>query len=100
METTRMHKTGTITAGVTLVSFGVMFVLSSIFNVLSYEFIFSMWPFILIGLGAEILITNMRTDKFEYDKSAVFVIILMSFLAMGMACMDVCIKHVDFICSL
>ncbi|WP_161487332.1 LiaI-LiaF-like domain-containing protein [Butyrivibrio hungatei] len=100
METTRMHKTGTITAGVTLIAFGVMFIFSTIFNVLSYEFVFSMWPLILVGLGVEILITNMLTDKFVYDKSAVFVIILMSFFAMGMACMDICIKHADWICSL
>lgn len=96
METVRTHKTGTITAGVTLVAFGIMFVLSSVFNMLSYELIFSMWPLILIGLGIEILITNVLTDKFVYDKAAIFVIILMSFFAMGMACMDLCFKHVDW----
>ena len=69
-----------------VVVFGVLFLLQVFGNVISYETIFKLWPVILIGLGIEILLSNLISKKFVYDKGAVVLLILMVFLSVGMAC--------------
>lgn len=85
----RIHRVGSITTGLSMVVFGVLFLLHIFGNVISYETIFKLWPVILIGLGIEILLSNLISKKFVYDKGAVVLLILMVFLSVGMACTDV-----------
>ena len=92
MKAVRVHRVGSVTAGLTMVTFGVMLLLHSVFNLVTYELIFSLWPVILIGLGVELLLSNVFTRKIIYDKAAVCLMILMAFFAVGMAIADVCIK--------
>lgn len=91
----REHRVGSVTAGVSMIVFGMMFILQLFFNILNYEIIFKLWPLILIGLGIEILLSNAFAKKFVYDKGAVALLLIMSFLAVGMACTDVVIDRVQ-----
>jgi hypothetical protein len=94
---TRNHRVGTFTLGSMLVTFGILFLLH-IFNVgITFDIIFKLWPFILIFLGVEILIANFiqRDDKILYDKVAIFLTIVLSFFAMGMALIETCIAISD-----
>ena len=91
-KTIRVHRVGSLTAGLSLVAFGVMLLLQSTFQLVTYEFILSLWPMVLICLGIELLLSNVMTRKIVYDKGAVFLMILMAFFAVGMAITDVCLK--------
>ncbi len=81
----RMHRVGSITAGIALVGFGILFIIHMFMPALSYDFIYSLWPVILIGLGIEMLIANAFCSKFIYDKGAVFIMIIMTIFSMTMA---------------
>lgn len=85
----RVHKAGSITAGVSLIVFGILFILHHFVNVLSYEFIFRLWPVILVGLGIEILIANRTPKRFQYDIAGAFIILIMISLASVMAGLDI-----------
>ena len=94
MDTTmRVHKVGTITAGIVMISFGIMYLLCTIFGILSYGFIFKCWPFILIGLGIELLVSNGLGDNFVYDKGAIFLVMALTLFAMCMAGVDMVITY-------
>lgn len=94
METVRTHRVGTITTGLSLIAFGVMFVLHMFLNVLSYDLIFKLWPVILIGLGVELLLSNFIKDKIVYDKAAIFLMFVMALFAMSMAGADWVFVHI------
>lgn len=91
------HRVGTITLGGMLVTFGTLFLLRIFLSDLSYEFIFKLWPIIFIFLGIEILLANIRqkVEKLIYDKTAIALIIILSFFAMGMAITEVCIGYAN-----
>ncbi len=81
----RTHRVGSITAGIALVGFGALFIAHMFMPALSYDFIYSLWPVILIGLGIEMLISNAFCSNFIYDKGAVFIMIIMTIFSMTMA---------------
>ncbi len=93
METVRTHRVGTITAGLSLIAFGVLFILHLFMSAFSYTTIFRLWPFILICLGVEVLLTNFSKEKIVYDKPAIVLMFIVALFAMGMACMDLCITY-------
>ena len=94
MESIRTHRVGSITTGIMLIAFGVMFVLHLFLGVISYDQIFKLWPIILIGLGVEVLLSNFNQEKIVYDKGAVFLMITVAFFAMGMAGADWIFTHI------
>lgn len=91
-QTIRIHRVGSITAGLSMVGFGIMFLLHTFGNLVSYQFIFSLWPIMLIGMGLELLISNFLEKRIVYDKAAVFLMVVMTFFAMGIAVIDVWIQ--------
>ena len=93
MEAIRIHRVGTITTGCTLIAAGVLFVIHTFLNIISYEMIFRLWPIILIGLGFEVLAANFSKERIVYDKAGVVLLFLVVFFAMGMACADICFEH-------
>ena len=95
-EIVKTRRVGTVSIGLCMVVFGVMFLLCSLFEVLSYEMVFSLWPVILITLGAELVIYSFFKGKLYYDKSSVFIMILMLFMAAGLAAVDTCFKLADY----
>ena len=88
----RIHRVGSCTAGLSMVGFGILFLLHYFWKNLDYERIFSIWPLILIGLRAELLLSNRWEKKFIYDKGAIFLLIIMIFFVMGLAALDVCFQ--------
>ncbi len=92
VKTVRTHRVGSITTGATMVVFGVLFVLHTIFDIVSYSHIFSLWPLILIGLGVELIISNLGEKKIVYDKGAIVILIVMTFFVIGLAITDVCLE--------
>lgn len=95
----RTHRVGTITLGCMLIVFGALLMLHLLLPVLSYGFIFSLWPVILIMLGIEVLIANVNSQKvnFIYDKGAVFLMVLLSFFAVFMAMAENAVRYHRFI---
>ncbi len=92
LQTYRIHRVGTITAGMSMIAFGVLLLLHTFFEMISYKMIFSLWPFMLIGLGLELLLSNFSEKRIVYDKAAVFILVFMTFFVMAMAAADVCLK--------
>lgn len=88
----KTHRVGTFTLGGMLIVFGVLFLLRIFDLGITYELIFRLWPTIFIFLGGEILIANFRQQdqKLIYDKTALGLMIVLSFFAMGMAVVDFC----------
>lgn len=91
------RRVGTVSIGISMVTFGVMFLLSSVFEILSYETVFALWPVILIAYGLELLVFSFFKGKLMYDKGAVFIMILLMVFAVGMAGVDVCFKVADYL---
>lgn len=91
----RTHRVGSVTAGISMVGFGLLLLLHTLFGMVSYSFIFDLWPLILIGLGVELLLSNIWTKKMVYDKAAVFLLIIMTLFVMGMAVADICMQTTE-----
>ena len=84
-----VHRTGTITCGITLILFGILFLVHMVFPALNYRIIFRLWPCILIALGVEVLVANAKPDqKFVYDKGAIVLLMILVIFAMIMAGID------------
>lgn len=90
----RTHRVGSITAGVSMIAFGILFVLHIFSGIISYNIIFKLWPFMIIGLGVEMLLSNVSGRKFIYDKAAIFLLIIITFFAIGMAGLDMMFTHI------
>lgn len=82
----KTHRVGTITLGIMLICFGILFLLRIFISTLSYGFIFQLWPVIFIFLGIEILIANtQKTEKLFYDPASFILLFVLSIFAIGMA---------------
>lgn len=95
----RTRRVGSLTCGIAMIGFGVMFLLNTLFGLIDYTEIFSLWPLLLICLGAEMLIANLKysdTERFTlvYDKGAIVLTILVTIFAVGMGITDYCIQCV------
>lgn len=92
---TKTRRVGTITLGTTLITFGILFLLNIFTSMVSYHFVMKLWPIIFIFLGTEVLVSYFlnKEEKFIYDVGAVFIIIALSFFAMGMAGIEFIIAH-------
>lgn len=59
-KTIRIHRVGTITFGVILVTLGTAFLLQLLLNLGVFPWIFRLWPAALILLGGEVLLGSRR----------------------------------------
>ncbi len=91
----RVHRVGSITAGISLISFGILFLLRIFTDAVSYQTAFKLWPAIIIGIGVEILISNARRIEIKYDKGAVCLMAIMMVFATGMAIASEVIMHMQ-----
>lgn len=93
----RTRRVGSVTFGITLILFGVLFLVHIVLPMLHYELIFRMWPVVFIVLGMEILVENHRSNaekcRFVYDFPAIVMLILMLLFAMMMAAVDYAITY-------
>ena len=95
IQTYRVHRVGTITAGMSMIVFGILILCHTIFNFIDYQMVFSFWPIILIGLGVELLISNFVEKRVVYDKAAVVLMMIMTFFAIGMAMAEIYMKATE-----
>lgn len=86
------RRVGTVTFGITLVCYGILFLVHIFVPTVRYSFIFRCWPVIFILLGLEILVESHKCKSGEwkmiYDFPAVIMLGIMLFFAMIMAAID------------
>lgn len=86
------RRVGTVTFGITLVCYGILFMVHIFVPMVRYSFIFRCWPAIFILLGGEILVEShkCRTKEWKmvYDFPAVIMLAAMLLFAMVMAVFD------------
>lgn len=93
----RTHKVGTLTLGVMLIAFGILFLVHLFGGLLSYRIIFDLWPIMFISLGVEVLLSLIpkAQEKFRLDGKAVVLLVILMLFAMAMAGVDVCLRWVE-----
>ncbi len=93
----KIRRIGTVTFGCMMILFGILFLIHIFVPQLDYRIIFRCWPCILIALGIEVLVGNYKIEgwakegqqvQFLYDKTAIFLTVLITFFAMAMAVVD------------
>ena len=96
-EVQRCRRVGSVTFGLTLILFGILFLVHIAMPALHYELIFRLWPVVFILLGCEILVENYKSNakncKFIYDFPAVVMQAVMMLFAMVMAAVDYAITY-------
>ena len=96
----RTHKVGTLTLGVMLILFGVLFLVHLFGGLLSYRLIFNLWPVVFISLGVEVLLSLLpkTAGKFSLDGKAVVLLVVLMLFAMTMAGVDFCFRWAELRC--
>lgn len=91
----KVRRVGSVTCGILLILFGVLFGIHLFYPALSYEMIFRLWPCILIALGIEMLLAGRKQQEetIRYDGAAILLTIVLAFFAMGMGVVEFCIEH-------
>lgn len=88
----QVRRVGSVTFGITLLCYGVLFLIHTFVPMLKYQYIFRCWPVIFILLGCEILVENHKAktqdSKVVYDFPAVLMLGIMLLFAMIMAIID------------
>ena len=80
------RRIGSVTLGGGLMVFGILFLVHTFWDCLSYGLILRFWPLLLISLGAETLLSLRQSEtKWVYDKGAIVMMILFGLFAMMMA---------------
>ena len=90
--TVRTHRVGAFTSGICMVGFGVLLLLHNQLGIMDYEMILGFWPLILIGMGVELLLSNVMKSKIIYDKAAIVLLFVMALFAMMLAGVDICME--------
>lgn len=96
-----VHRVGTVTCGIILILYGVLFLLHMVLPKIDYRLIFELWPVIFIILGLEILAGSINkkqpaSQKFVYDFPGILLVIILALFAMLMACVDYSVLHDGF----
>lgn len=91
----KRRRVGTLTGGIVLVVFGVMFLLRLVITNINIFLIASLWPLILVGVGIEIIAACIinKEEKMQYDFSAIILVMILVFFAMGMGGVEFIITH-------
>lgn len=89
------RRVGTLTGGIILVVFGVMFLLRSLIPSINIFLIASLWPLILVSVGIEVIVACIigKEEKMQYDFSAIILVMILVFFAMGMGGVEFVITH-------
>lgn len=95
----RSRRVGGLTAGVSLVAFGVCFAVGMFVPDFNFWNIISFWPAVFILLGSEILFNYFTAgdEKAGYDFLSVFIIFIMLFFALTMAGAQILIEHYNMV---
>ena len=88
--TIRTHRVGAFTSGICMIGFGLMLLLHNLLDVMDYEMILGLWPLILIGMGIELLLSNIFKSKIVYDKAAIVLLFVMALFVVYLLCVSLC----------
>lgn len=93
----KTRRVGSVTLGLTMVCFGILFLVHIFCPKLNYTVIFQCWSVTFIILGLEILIGSKKDGegdtRYIYDFAAITMLILMLVFAMIMAAVEFAITH-------
>ena len=94
----RTRRVGSITCGIIMIFFGVLFLVHMFYPSLSLETIMKLWPLILIMLGGEMILSNVKRGKEEeevlkYDKGAIFLVFLLTCFSVVMGITEYCMEY-------
>lgn len=94
----RGRRVGTLTSGIVLIVFGVMFLLRLVSANINILLIASFWPLILVSVGIEIIAAYVinKEEKIQYDFSAIILVVILVFFAMGMGAAEFVINHLSY----
>lgn len=95
----KVRRVGSITCGILMILFGALFLVHMFLPALSLEVIMKLWPLILIALGCEMLISNIRREDQEevlkYDKGAIFLVFLLTCFSVGMGMIEFFMSYAE-----
>ncbi|MBR1781078.1 MAG: hypothetical protein IJ751_06740 [Oscillospiraceae bacterium] len=91
----RTHKVGTLTLGVMLIFFGVLFLIHLWTGALTFRFIFDLWPVVFLFLGLEVLLSllPLSNTAFRLDGWSVVLLCVLICFAMLMGAADLCLRY-------
>ena len=94
---TKGRRVGTLTSGIILVMFGIMFLLRLVTTNINILIIASLWPLILVSVGIEIIVAYIinKEEKMQYDFSAIILVVILAFFALGMGGAEFIITHLS-----
>ena len=94
---TKGRRVGTLTSGIILVMFGIMFLLRLVMTNINILLIASLWPLILVSVGIEIIVAYIinKEEKMKYDFSAIILVVILAFFALGMGGAEFIITHLS-----
>ncbi len=89
------RRVGTLTAGVSMVVFGALFLLRLFVPAVTLRLVASLWPLVLIFLGIETLLAYAmnREEKMRYDAGSVVLILALAFFVVCMAFAEFAAEH-------
>ncbi|MDR2647252.1 MAG: DUF5668 domain-containing protein [Oscillospiraceae bacterium] len=94
----KSKRIGILTLGLTLVGFGVLFLLRIAIPWFSYTYVLHFWPVVLIFLGIEVLLSLIVSGKDDpnpckFDFVSVFLVFLLLALAFCMGALEQAIAY-------
>lgn len=98
---TKGRRVGTFTAGISLMVFGILFLLRIFIPQIDLLVIAPLWPLVLIFLGAEILVSYIlnREEMLRYDFGSVVLILLLLLGTFALAAGETLLQHVPSVLS-
>lgn len=96
----RVRRVGSITCGMLMIVFGGLFLVHMFYPPLSLSLIMKLWPLILIALGCEMLLSNVRRgeeqeEMLKYDGGAIFLVFLLTCFSVVMGMIEWFVSNVN-----
>lgn len=84
---TKNRRVGTLSAGISLVVFGMLYLLHLGIPAITFRLIASLWPAVLILLGIEMILAYIinKEDRMHYDAGSVILILVLAVFSICMA---------------
>ena len=84
---TKNRRVGTLSAGISLVVFGMLYLLHMVIPAITFRLIASLWPAVLILLGIEMILAYIinKEDRMRYDAGSVILILVLAIFSICMA---------------
>lgn len=96
MNKMKTKRVGSVTLGICLVVFGVMFLLSAFISNLNYLLVIKFWPVVLISLGIEMLVYafSKNNDNVKLDVPACILTCTLMLFSLCMAAAEYAVSEI------